>query len=100
MSGLKNKKEQQAVFNDVAPGISNHASVTGLLLQKDGDLFIRKVKRYIKKIPQDGVIIDVGCGTGSLLEAINHHDELNSYYVIGIDISSESVKLTDKKYGG
>jgi len=93
---LKNKKEQQAIFNDVVPGISNHASGLGLLIQKDGDLFIRKVKSYIKKIQKGGIIIDVGCGTGSLLDAINHHVP-NSYHVIGIDISVESVKIAKQK---
>lgn len=97
MSVLKNKKEQQKIFNEVANDISNHGSgLLGLLLQKDGDLFVRKVKSYIKKVRKAGVIIDVGCGTGSLLDGLNHH-VLNSYHVIGIDISAESVKLAKQK---
>lgn len=99
MSVLKNKKEQQAIFNDLVPKISNHTSLLGVSLQKDGDLFVQKVKSYIKKIRKDGVIIDVGCGTGSLLDAINHHVP-NSYHVIGIDISAESVKLAKQKNAG
>lgn len=97
MSVLKNKKEQQAIFNDVVPGISNRGSeLLGLLLQQDGDLFVRKVKNYIKKVREGGVIIDVGCGTGSLLDAVTHNVP-NSYRVIGIDISAESVKLAKQK---
>lgn len=92
----RDDRELQAIFNDMVPGISNHASVLGLLLQKDGDLFVRKVKSYIKKVQKGGVIIDVGCGTGSLLDAINHYVP-NSYHVIGIDISAESVKLAKQK---
>jgi ubiquinone/menaquinone biosynthesis C-methylase UbiE len=96
MSVLKDKKEQQAIFDDVAPGISNHASVLGGLLQKDGDMFIGKVKSYITKVRKGGIIIDVGCGTGSLLDAVNHNAP-NNYYMIGIDISAESVKLAKQK---
>jgi SAM-dependent methyltransferase len=57
---------------------------------------VRKVTSYIKKVRKAGVIIDVGCGTGSLLNGLNHH-VLNSYHVIGIDISAESVKIAKQK---
>jgi|WetSurMetagenome_2_1015567.scaffolds.fasta_scaffold05996_2 ubiquinone/menaquinone biosynthesis C-methylase UbiE len=97
MSVLRNKKQQQAIFNDVVPVTSNHSSgQLDTLLQKDGDPFIRKIKTCIMKARKDGIIIDVGCGTGSLLEAINNNLS-NGCNVIGIDISAESVRLAKQK---
>lgn len=97
ISTWKKKKEQQIIFDGVVTEISSHTQ--GLkepLLQNDGHLFVQKVMSYIEKVGKGGVIIDVGCGTGTLLNEINHH-ALNSYYMIGIDISSESVKMAKQK---
>jgi len=97
MSMWKKKKEQQKIFDEVANHIPNHEwGLLNLLSQKDGQLVVRKVKNYIKKVRKGGIIVDAGCGTGTFMNEINHH-MINSYHMIGIDISSESVKVAKQK---
>lgn len=94
----KKKKEQQNVFDEVSHGAySCESNLSRALSQKDGDLFIQKWLNYVRRIPKSGVIIDVGCGTGTLFDEIKYHNVLNVYYLVGIDISSESVKIAKQK---
>ena len=93
----KEKKKQQIIFDGVVTGLPNTTpKLKGLLQKDDGYIFVQKVMSYSKKVRKGGVIIDVGCGTGTLLEKI-YHNALNSSYLIGIDISSESVKIAKQK---
>ena len=97
MSMWKEKKEQQAIFNGLADGILIHESgPPGLSLPKERRLFAQKIANYIKKVRNGSVIIDAGCGKGTLLNEINCHVP-NIYYMIGIDISSESLKVAKQK---
>lgn len=97
MSVLEEKKAQQSVFDDVVHGVSSHGSEQlRLLLHKDGDIFLGVIDEYVKRIEKGGVIIDAGCGTGTLLSALHPH-VLNSNRVIGVDISSESIKVAKRK---
>lgn len=92
------KKEQQTVFDDVAHfACSSESHSTQLFPQEDAKKFIRKVLTYIRKIQKGGVVIDVGCGTGTLFYDINCWSEQSAYYFVGIDISFESVKLAKQK---
>ena len=95
---MEKKKAQQSVFNDVVHSASNHDSEQlRLLLQKDGAIFLGIIDKYVKRIKKGGVIIDAGCGTGSYLSALNPY-LLNSYHVIGVDISSKSLKVAKQRY--
>ena len=97
MSSWKNKKKQQKIFNEVANDMSNHESgLIGLLLQKDGQFVVRKVTNYIKKVRKGGIIIDAGCGTGSFMNEIAN-GMINTCHIVGIDISTESVKIAKQK---
>ena len=93
------KKEQQRIFNSTSEVSSHKPGLLELLLPKDERLIIRKVKKYLKKIRKGGVIIDVGCGTGSFMNQINHHI-INTYHMIGIDYSFESIKIAKQKKRG
>lgn len=93
MSMWKKKKKQQIVFDRVVTKSSNHAPrLNGFTRKDDGHIFVQKVTNYSKKVRNGGVIIDVGCGTGTLLKEISIN-ALNSHHLIGIDISSESLKI-------
>ena len=97
MTVWKEKKEQQIVFDSMVTTPSNRTVRRRVVWQKDdGHIFIQKVISFSKKIESGGVIIDVGCGTGTLLNEINRNVS-NSHYLIGIDISSESVKVAKQK---
>ncbi|VWL85242.1 class I SAM-dependent DNA methyltransferase [Oceanivirga miroungae] len=48
------------------------------------------LKRYIKK---DGKVLDIGCGTGSLLQYFYN----NGYKVVGLDISEDMIEVANKK---
>ena len=91
------KKEQQIIFDSVVTTPSNKVARQRVVWQKDdGHIFLQKVTNYSKKVRRGGVIIDIGCGTGTLLNEINQ-DVPNIHYLIGIDISSESVKMAKQK---
>lgn len=92
----KKEKEQQKIFDRVANGISNHDSGLLVLLLNDEQLFVQKVTNYVRKVRKGGIIIDAGCGTGTFMNKINHH-MVNTYHMIGIDLSSESVKIGKQK---
>ena len=97
MSEWAGKKEQQIVFDGTVTRPSKKKISQGLAWHKDdGHIFLRKVGHYSKKIRRGGVIIDVGCGTGSLLKAISQTAP-NLHSLIGIDISSKSVKIAKQK---
>ena len=94
---VEGKKEQQIIFDDVVVKPSNKIPAQTVVWQKDdGYIFVQKVTNYCKKIKRGGVIIDVGCGSGALLNEINQHLS-DMHYLIGIDISSKSVKLAKQK---
>ena len=91
------KKEQQRIFNKVAREVSSHKlGLLELLLLNDERLLVHKVKKYLKKVRKGGIIIDAGCGTGAFMNQINH-DMINTYHVIGIDLSFESIKIAKQK---
>ena len=91
------KKEQQKIFDGVVTEFPNDAlKLKGFSQKNDGYIFVQKVTSYSKKVRIGGVIIDVGCGTGSLLNEISTN-ALNKHHLIGIDISSESVKIAKQR---
>jgi ubiquinone/menaquinone biosynthesis C-methylase UbiE len=97
MCAWKEKKEQQIIFDDIVAKRSNKMSAQKKVWQKDdGYIFIQKVTKYCNKVKSGGVIIDVGCGSGTLLNNINQHTS-GMHYLIGLDISSKSVKLAKQK---
>jgi ubiquinone/menaquinone biosynthesis C-methylase UbiE len=49
-------------------------------------------KYYSFLIPKDSKVLEVGCGTGDLLNSVNPG------YGVGIDISGEMIKIARKKY--
>jgi SAM-dependent methyltransferase len=97
MSLWKNKKEQQKIFSEVANDISNNESgPLGLLLQKDGQSVAQIATNYIKKVRKGGIIIDAGCGTGFFINEITN-GMINTCHIVGIDLSTESVKIAKQK---
>jgi len=50
----------------------------------------------LKYIPQGNNILDVGCGTGFILEAIQAHDQ-SQYKLWGIDISEIAIQFCQEK---
>lgn len=93
----KNKKDQQKIFNEAANVISNNESgLLGLLLQKDGQYVAARVKSYIEKVRNGGIIIDAGCGAGQFMYEITN-TMINTCNLIGIDLSTESVKIAKQR---
>ncbi|HLO91032.1 MAG TPA: glycosyltransferase [Lentimicrobium sp.] len=64
------------------------------------DLYIRRSRHYYKNlvnfyrfnIPSDSKVLEIGCGTGFLL------NELKPSIGVGIDISAEMVRIASEKY--
>lgn len=51
------------------------------------------LKRFLRKMPDKGEILDAGCGPGG----ISHFLNLKRYRVVGVDMSSEMVRMaTDR----
>jgi ubiquinone/menaquinone biosynthesis C-methylase UbiE len=94
MSVWKEKRKQQTVFDEAAFHYGEGLFVTS---QEDSNFFVRKVAEYVKKIHQGGIIIDIGCGTGTLFREINSYVQLDRYYLIGVDISVNSAKIAKEK---
>ena len=89
--------EQQKIFNEVAADISyNQSDLLGLLLQKDGQHVLRRLRIYVEKVRKGGIIIDVGCGTGSFMHEITK-GLTNDSLIVGLDISAKSVKIAKQK---
>lgn len=55
------------------------------------DVFIDRIKRYLKEIKEGDIILDAGCGTGRLLNRINHITE--KHVLVGFDLSAENIKI-------
>ncbi|MFC1962422.1 class I SAM-dependent methyltransferase [Chloroflexota bacterium] len=55
----------------------------------------RKILRLFEHItlPKDAKILDVGCGSGKLTQLWHG----KGYYVLGLDVSDESLKFTDSR---
>ena len=93
----KQKKQQQKVFDEITNGaLHDDSKLIGQLLRNDGDLIIAKAKTYVERVRVGGVIIDAGCGTGVFINEITN-GQTNSFRIIGIDISSESIKIAKQK---
>jgi ubiquinone/menaquinone biosynthesis C-methylase UbiE len=91
------KKEQQKIFDDIITDTSiDESDQIDLLLNRDGQLVTQKAKSYVRSIRKAGIIIDAGCGTGTFMkEAIGSANR--TYYVIGLDLSPESLKIAKQK---
>ena len=98
MSLWRGKQEQQNVFDEVAQGICCFKCV-GINSQNDGNLFVKKVVKYVGIIPKGALIIDVGCGIGTLFHELRAQNVPALYYLIGIDISTASAKVAKKRNG-
>ena len=78
-----------SIFNKIAKRYDD-------LYKKEKDIAIdNKIKKKVKGL-KNKFIIDMGCGTGHLLELINVKKEK----YIGIDISHEMLKIAKKRYPG
>ena len=94
-----NKKEQERIFDEVAFEVINENSgnkqkLLNDLGVKDNLNYISKINKYIRALEKGSRIIDVGCGTGSIINQIYNR---NNYHIIGVDISSESIKVAKQK---
>lgn len=97
MSAWKEKKEQQIIFDGVVTTPSNNVSLQSAISQNDdGYIFLQKVINYGKKVSRGSIIIDIGCGTGALINEISQKFP-NIHYLIGIDLSSQSIKIAKQK---
>jgi ubiquinone/menaquinone biosynthesis C-methylase UbiE len=85
---------QQTVFgltSDLSP-IASHYDATRDLPEPDLlPCFDRLIERGL--FPPDGVVLDVGCGSGQLSLPLAKR----GYEVLGIDISAEMIKLAQSK---
>jgi ubiquinone/menaquinone biosynthesis C-methylase UbiE len=91
------KREQQNVFDNVAIRSSNKTAHRSVVWHQDeGQTFLSKVTNYGKKVRPGSVIIDVGCGSGVVLNTIGKNLPY-THYLVGLDISCKSAKLAKQK---
>lgn len=86
------KKEQVALmFNNIARRYDflNHFLSLGI-----DKIWRRKAIKYLSNLNKNPILLDIACGTGDLaIEAL----KLNPQKIIGIDISSEMLKIGQQK---
>jgi len=68
---------------------SNNKNYTNFLKNQNPSVFKKYVKAFIKYSKKNEYILDVGCGTGSVMSIVNRKGNRNIY---GIEISKTSVK--------
>jgi SAM-dependent methyltransferase len=93
----KKKQKQQNVFDEVSLRKGNlQCDLSAKLAYEDSDFFIQIWLKYVKKTPKYGLMLDVGCGNESVFEKIRTENLSNSFSLVGIDISRESVKISKR----
>ncbi len=82
----KKSKSVENVFNKIAETYVNHFG-------EDWE-FINEIEDFASNFEPNSTIVDLGCGSGYITEFLTKKD-LNA---IGIDFSSEMIKIAKKKY--
>lgn len=80
-------------MSQVSQHFDNIAGVYDYYKKKNGYYYSHVKKLYRELIPPNQIVLEVGCGTGDILEHIRPR------YGIGIDISPEMIKRAQSKYG-
>ena len=82
----KKSKSVENVFNKIAETYVNHFG-------EDWE-FINEIEDFASNFEPNSTIVDLGCGSGYITEFLTKKD-LNA---IGIDFSSEMIKIAKRKY--
>ena len=85
VNALRTRKKLKTFFDKVSRDRSR-------LLRKNRYYYQLLVDFHKFHIPEDKRVMEIGCGTGFLL------DKLKPSYGVGIDISSGMIKIAESKY--